>query len=189
MEYFIERLFATPIYCTVIDDINKIQSEIGNVIANIEFNGAPQSWGKSVDVTELTADIIKEQNMVSLEETIDFHLQNYCKELGFQFKEYTRTSWLAKAEKNSYTHVHDHSYTDISGVYYYKTNGEDGNIFFLSPTPATTAYCFQNFAERWDHKPLVGKLLLFPSYLLHGVKTNTTSTDRISLSFDVQFKR
>jgi uncharacterized protein (TIGR02466 family) len=189
VRYCIEELFPTPIYWVVMDDISKIQSEIGTAISNIEFNGSQKTWGKSVDVTNLLGDIIKEQNMVSFEETVDLHLQNYCREIGFQFKEYTRASWLTKTEKNNYTHVHDHSHTDISGCYYYQTNREDGNIFFMTPTTASSSYCFQKYAERWDHKPIVGKLLLFPSYLLHGVKTNITDSTRISLSFSVSFKR
>jgi uncharacterized protein (TIGR02466 family) len=189
MTYLIENLFPTPIYCTVINEIDKIQSEIGNAISTSQFNGSEENWGKSVDVTDITEDIIKEKNIVSLSECIDVHLQNYCTQLQFQFKEYVRNSWLTKTEKNNHTHVHDHSYTDISGCYYYQTNTEDGNIFFITPTPASSAYCFQKYAERWEHKPLVGKLILFPSYLLHGVKTNITNSVRISLSFSITFKR
>ena len=127
--------------------------------------------------------------MNTFDYVFNVHLRNYCKEIGFQFREYTRTSWLAKTEPNGHTHVHDHAWSDISGVYYYQTNNKDGNIYFIPPTPAYTSLCFQKFAGRWEHTPVVGKLILFPSYLMHAVQTNSTDDTRISLSFSINFKR
>ena len=43
-------------------------------------------------------------------------------------------------------------------------------------------------AEVWEHKPEVGKILLFPGWLKHGINTNNTDNIRISLSFNICFK-
>jgi hypothetical protein len=189
MKYTIENLFPSPIYVTTLADIDKVQEEIGNAIKNTSYDGNLPYWGKSFDITSLSNDIIKEQNMNMFDYVFNIHLKNYCKEIGFQFREYTRTSWLARTEKNGHTPVHDHAWSDISGVYYYQTNSQDGSIYFIPPTPAYTSLCFQKFAGRWEHPPAIGKLLLFPSYLLHAVQTNESNDERISLSFSVNFKR
>ena len=38
------------------------------------------------------------------------------------------------------------------------------------------------------YTPKEGKILLFPGWLEHGVKTNLTDNVRMSLSFNVYFK-
>ncbi len=35
----------------------------------------------------------------------------------------------------------------------------------------------------------VGKMVLFPAYLDHGVTTNETKEDRVSLAFNINFDR
>ena len=78
----------------------------------------------------------------------------------------------------------------MAGVYYYKTNGEDGDIFFESSNlNLESSLCYYKLAERWKHKPIEGKILLFPGWMKHGIMTNTTEDSRISLSFNIQFTR
>ena len=82
-------------------------------------------------------------------------------------------------------------YAVISGVYYYKTNGDDGDIFFECPVPTIgSSFCyFNNYCNRWIHKPEEGKILLFPSWLKHGISKNETDETRISISFNLYFDR
>ena len=116
------------------------------------------------------------------------HLEEYCDELGFKMPSYRCLSWFSKFEKGNYAHIHHHGHHDISGVYYYKTNGEDGKIFFETPNPfLDTQLCYRSYGETWEHKPQEGKILLFPGWLRHGVQTNETDNTRISLSFNIYF--
>ena len=65
------------------------------------------------------------------------------------------------------------------------TLSKDGDIFFEPPFPQMKqSKVFYQHSASWDHIPDPGKLILFPGWLPHGVKTNTTDTDRISLSFN-----
>ena len=78
------------------------------------------------------------------------------------------------------THVHGNS--TISGVYYYKTNGNDGDLVIFNPN-------HNNVLNSWESpeiriKPENGKLVLFPSYLYHEIETNTTQDTRISVAFN-----
>ena len=40
----------------------------------------------------------------------------------------------------------------------------------------------------FEHEPMEGKLIIFPGWLLHGVRQNSTDNTRISLSFNITFK-
>ena len=126
--------------------------------------------------------------MNKLSKEIDKHLKEYCSEIGYEYKRYKIDSWLSKFGKGNYAHIHHHGITDISGVYYYKTNGNDGKIFFETPNPfLDTQLCYLRYGETWEHKPQEGKILLFPGWLRHGVRTNETDNTRISLSFNIYF--
>ena len=107
-----------------------------------------------------------------------------------EYKKYELQSWFSKFTPGDYAQIHNHKHVDISGVYYYKTNGDDGDFFFESPNPhLSTSYTFGHLGRRWEYKPKSGKILLFPGWLNHGVKTNETKDERISLSFNIIFSR
>ena len=52
-----------------------------------------------------------------------------CQMNDFYKIKYNRTSWISKFSPGDHAHVHSHSTVDIAGVYYYKTNKEDKNIY------------------------------------------------------------
>ena len=133
--------------------------------------------------------IIKELGLHKIKKEIDKHVRNYCDELGFEMQEYKMESWFSKFEKGNYAHIHNHGITDISGVYYYKTNGEDGRLFFKSPNKnLETSKCYIKLSGRRKYKPREGDIVLFPGWLDHGVETNSTDNIRISLAFNILFQ-
>lgn len=96
---------------------------------------------------------------------------------------------MTSFDTGEYGHIHTHPRSDMSGVYYYKTNGDDGNIFFMSGNESSkNSICFGSYSDRWIHYPVIGKIILFPSYLSHGITTNTSNSVRHSISFNVSFK-
>ncbi len=186
----IENIFPTPIYYSIVDNLQTVQEEISNCIESIEF-GINSRWGKTHYLSDPTfkTNFIQKYNLNNFKKTLDTHLTYYCSEMGLSCKPYKITSsWMSLFRKNNYGHIHNHGYVDVSGVYYFKTNEDDGKIFFLCPTPSMeSSFLYQDLAVRWEHKPIVGKLLLFPGWLSHGIQTNETDDDRISLSFNINF--
>lgn len=68
--------------------------------------------------------------------------------------------------------------------------GVDGNIYFENPTPAmTSSFCYKGLCEREQIVPSNGLLAFFPGWLMHGITTNQTNHDRMSLSFNIVFDR
>lgn len=182
----IENIFTTPLYYDITsgERLKNIQSEISNCIdkIKIEYN---EDWGKTHQLSSLSDDIIEKYNLSHLKNHIDEHLNIYLDGIFYPGKrDYRMESWIAVFNPNDYGHQHDHGNADISGVYYYKTNINDGDIVFYNPTvQADISTVFMG--STWKHKPEEGKMLMFPGYMRHEVQRNTTNDVRISLSWNV----
>ena len=191
MTYHIENIFPTPLYVSDVSNFYLIQQEIRDSIDSVEFK-MREDWNTHYlsDIT-FEKNIIDELNLQYFKEEIDKHVRNYCKSILFEYKNYTLDSWISLFKPENHGHLHSHGDSDIPGCYYYKSNGKDGDIFFETPVPnMSSSHCFyENYCKRWDHTPKEGKLLLFPGWLKHGIKLNTTDEDRISISFNVNFIR
>ncbi len=190
MTYRIEPTFVTPIYASFVSDFPKIKCKIDNVIDKVNFSYKSE-WGKThlLSDTDFRENIISKLRLKCLSNEIDKHVRNYCDELNFEYKRYKMTSWIAKFQPGDFAHIHEHGHSDISGVFYYKTNEDDGDLVFTSPNPfLKTSKLFAGTELSWIHKPIEGKILLFPAWIPHGVKTNETDNTRISISFNINFE-
>lgn len=80
----------------------------------------------------------------------------------------------------------------ISGVYYVKA-GEDASLLeFKNPNPVAGFVIFPNMIKDFNSfnssviriKPTTGQLVLFPSWMSHGVVPAESQEDRISIAFN-----
>ena len=189
MNYGMEHLFATKVYYSMVSDYQVINKQIENRIDEVDFQYTSK-WGKTHLLSGFGKDVIKEKRFDLLSKAIDKQLENYCSELNFKKIKYNRASWIAQFSPGDHAHVHSHMDADIAGVYYYKTNKEDGYLYFQTPNPYLEgSLCYTTEGHRWRHFPVEGKLLLFPGWLKHGVTTNETEDTRISISFNITFHR
>ena len=96
--------------------------------------------------------------------------------------------------KFSFHPEHLHPYSHISGVFYIKSEAGAPAIGFKDPRMARWMMppaADGNRAENTFHAkvaPEAGKLLMFPSWLEHGVAQNQTETERISMSFNFEMR-
>jgi len=188
----IEELFSTPLYVSVLNEFESIKIEMSEVLPNVDFMPGRKLLAGTHLLSDpsFKEDLFEKYDLPKLKEELDVHIREYCKHIQYEPKEYDLTSWLALYQKGQYAQIHDHGDADISGVIYFQTNGNDGNIFFTSPNPhLRTAKIFQHLPSMtWTHQPAVGKVILFPGWLQHGVMTNETDGIRVSFSFNVKFK-
>lgn len=198
----IDYKFSVPIYSAQVDGLafSKVQSEFETVYNDLKANDKFQHNEKSnshmlSDIT-FTQNLLNDYQTAEFKRELDTHLRRYMaginSDIGtvrpFEYK--IESSWMTLNVKNSYAVVHSHGDTDIAGVYYFKTNGRDGNFFFETPNKLTkSSYCFRHWQCNSEHTPQVGKLMLFPGWLEHGVGTNHTDSDRVSISFNINFIR
>jgi uncharacterized protein (TIGR02466 family) len=99
--------------------------------------------------------------------------------------------WAIVNGKLASNSVHNHPNSILSGVYYLQAPENSGVISFSDPRSAAQVLVppMTEFSPwtlpKISYQPQAGTMLLFPSWLLHGVEMNMSSELRISLSFNI----
>lgn len=127
-------------------------------------------------------------------ELVDAAIAEIAQAIGYSGVKITAANcWANVNPKYASNKIHDHANCLFSGVYYLKTPPNCGNLMFYDPRPARTFYkpLVSNFtaytADAVAHTAEAGLLLIFPSWLSHGVEPNLSDDDRISISFNYVF--
>jgi uncharacterized protein (TIGR02466 family) len=111
---------------------------------------------------------------------------------------YITQSWLNYTENNQFHHSHSHPNSYVSGVFYVDAQKEIDTITFHKPGQHGDAsytdlkldvdkYNIFN-TTAWVCPVETGNVVLFPSFLHHGVDKKKGTNTRISLSFNSFFK-
>lgn len=186
----IEHIWPTPIYYNFINNVDEVQQEIEQIASLINYIPPNITWGSTHKISNsFSENFVDIHNLQKTKKMIIDNLKTYCENINFHYTDnFSMTSWMTSFEENDYAKTHDHGYVDLSGVYYFKTNGNDGDLVFENYTGASSSKCFyENYAGNWFHKPMMGKILIFPGWIPHSVCRNTGKTERNSLSFNILF--
>lgn len=145
----------------------------------------------------------KEENIISHYHLVD--LENYIldtvKSYVFDFLKindninfFIKKSWLVKSKPGGFGRTHSHPNSILSGVLYYSTPVNCGNLLLHDTNSNFGTILFgsseSNFfnSKMISVKPEPGKMIIFPSNMLHEVGMNNSNADRISLSFDIWYE-
>ena len=88
-------------------------------------------------------------------------------------------------------HTHPNNY--LSGVYYVQTQSGADSIFFSDPRPQASVVLPPTHLQsiysgnEIGFEDRVGRMIIFPAWLVHGVPANRSNRDRISVSFNIMF--
>ena len=190
---------------------NEIQAELSEFIESQATFQYMEDWGKTHEVsasvmnnlTKNDTDIIPadlfqklsilpnvvEQEILGFAMSInsDLHPIETARKLRYH------SSWLSRFNEGDYAHTHEHRPHLISGVYYYQlpkqSKKRSGSFYIDSPVPfhhdGTIGMQPMDRIYVGEALPIQeGTLILFPSYLSHGVTRNSEKTPRISASFN-----
>lgn len=184
----IENWFSTPIYYNVATNFDQLQNEIESCYDQINFT-KHKSWGgknHSLSDPEFGDNIIEKYDLKILKLEIETQIKNYISLFGdTKYNININDCWITNTSPGEHTVVHNHGDTTISGVYYFKTNTKDGNIYFLNPNTSLMTSYYANPDDYVEYPPAPGLFILFPGWLYHGVRSNDTEENRISVSFNV----
>ena len=100
-------------------------------------------------------------------------------------------SWVTKLDNNDFAHTHNHLPSHFSGVYYYQypSNNETGKFTINTPVSGHWGLPLHGWVPSYTIDNIrTGTLLLFPSYLEHGVRRYQGDEPRISVSFNARMK-
>lgn len=126
-------------------------------------------------------------------EVKDFYLHGLAIESDIMITQ----SWVNRNINGGGTHVHYHHNSVISGVYYmdvpdnstlikfYKANVDRATVYRLEPDVNPNLLKGNPYAQTVSTIPVANnEILLFPSYLPHGVPNMATTEDRWCLAFN-----
>lgn len=192
----IENWFSTPIlyYQLEGDELETVQKQIEQVMDKVREMDLSNPWDDTVSTSFKYKDehnFIVDYNLRALEKVIVKCTESYLNKVktNTDMNLGIKKSWINFSNRHQFQFEHDHvglfSSVVLSGIYYYQTNGNDGNLAFVSPNPFQSANMSAFGDSKVTYKPAVGKLLLFPSWLKHRVETNVTDGERISIAFNL----
>jgi uncharacterized protein (TIGR02466 family) len=183
------NLFSTPIYEAKLSlNIEELQSycykckseDTGRQVSN--RNGWQSNF---IDLTDKT--------FLSLYTQLLSHMNNYKNLIGAVGNVELDSLWININPPGGNNVAHVHPGTFMSGTAYIQTDKQTGNIYFENPNPVGYDWKRNYFAnpvwnkecnDTWDFVPANEVLYLFPSWAKHGVHTNVSTIDRISISFN-----
>ncbi|MEO0768283.1 MAG: TIGR02466 family protein [Cyanobacteria bacterium J06649_4] len=101
--------------------------------------------------------------------------------------------WALVNSQYAHNTLHNHPNSIYSGVYYLKAPSKSGSLIFRDPREIShmwkipvddnTIWTAQNV----EYEPKEGRMIIFPSWLLHQVQPNLSTEDRVSISFNISF--
>ncbi len=129
-------------------------------------------------------------DLVELQEEIYKNSFMFMNSIGC-YDDFRIVSWLNVFEKNAMEQDHYHFSALMSGVYYVDCESDDSSGCFVIPDqiPQREQYRVSNRLEIIDHHtitPIPGRLLMFESWVRHGVYPNKNSKPRISIAFNIE---
>jgi len=178
--------FSVPIYCVEVDDIDRvaIKSEIENLDAEF-YSGEDYGLESNALLTDISKNLLSSQSLEKLNKVFLKHLNNYLKDVSDVKRTIEiNSSWLTKTKKGQNIEPHCHYDKDISCVYYIKTNTKDGDLILYTPNPAVVLTKFID-GGNLSIQPKEGRIVFFPSWILHSTTRNKTDHERTSLAVDI----
>jgi uncharacterized protein (TIGR02466 family) len=188
----IELWFPTPVY--FIDASLNVKQTIEKEYLQKEQTISKQlttnAWGDSITTSySEEANLIEEHSLSALKTHIIAATSEFVSSLSTKKTELTiSSSWVNYFKPGQFEERHQHYPHFISGVYYLRTNGHDGDLHFYAPSTAmfainddTTPLTFK-IAK---YPPKEGRIILFPSWVEHSVGMNKTQDTRVSIAFNI----
>ncbi|MCL6434781.1 MAG: hypothetical protein K6T90_11320 [Leptolyngbyaceae cyanobacterium HOT.MB2.61] len=187
------NLFPTPLFVFSLKEHDKLnqhllaliyrlkQSDPGHTASNV------LGWHSKVNLFELS-------EIQPFKQLVDEAIAQVAQAVGYGNVRITAANcWANVNPKYASNKIHDHANCLFSGVYYVQTPKDCGSLMFYDPRSARTFYKpnVQSYtaytADAVAHVAEAGLLLIFPSWLKHGVEPNLSDEDRISISFNYVF--
>ena len=192
-----ESLFVTKLYKTRIAPLSDLEKTCLAIAAE---DKAGQRWSREhgyggytsyASLNDLTS---RASIFTDLERAIAKHVSGFARELQFDLgvrKLKLDSFWINVMRKDAVHTPHIHPHSAISGSYYVTVPPRSGVLRFEDPrlammmaAPPRKKSARPENRSFVDVEPKTGMLLLWESWLRHGVEANGARSSRISVSFN-----
>ena len=156
------------------------KNELLDLIGASEHNKSVDIWTIDSDYcTQLKNKIYEVMDLVLPE-----HFSNYHK-----LKPFISNGWVNQQKPGQSFPLHSHGESLISCVYYIEAYENSGDLLVVDPRgSAVWDLNVENGINSVKYKrikPKTGKMVLFPSYVLHSVEENKSDKTRISVATNI----
>jgi len=195
-EGIIRSLFPTLIYEAQYENFESVQqSLIDQALASFENNLAPGNDYVDKDGNDIFKRTLPNLHLKTefkdIIEFIEYHGKIYWKALGLTSQEepYVLQLWANDVPPGGFTASHNHTPIAIGGCIYLDADPLKGNIHLEDPTHTEK----ERLPYDWQKKPYIyteeitvdaGKIIMFPGYIMHHVRSNKSKSNRIVLGFN-----
>ncbi len=188
-----ELLFSVPIWLRTVLDHGRINKDLRIQIAALEDRG-PSIKRSNVGGWHSTTDLHLNESFGEIRRTIGTACAQCAESIGFDFKGYHlkfSEMWANRNGPGNYNRAHIHPNAFLSGAYYVTLPPGAGDIEFYDPVreravqalPSKSRTSLNSQSVEYGCKE--GSLVIFPAWLQHAVGANNSSSDRISISFNM----
>tara|TARA_A100001011_G_C14047547_1_gene730456 strand:+ start:197 stop:826 length:630 start_codon:yes stop_codon:yes gene_type:complete len=137
-----------------------------------------------------TSFLLKDSRLSRVKTFLDERMKNYIENVVELDDKFVMTqSWSTLTKRGESHHIHNHSNTIFSLVFYVSSEGEkSGNfVFDFQPSRLRERWDFSFKVKRyntfnsstWEYVVNTGDLIIFPAWMHHYTKENITNKDRI----------
>ena len=183
----IDAVFATPVYKS--DNLYNLKEE---QIQYLKTLGTIKNKGGNYITPR--KDILEDEAMKDFKHWCLLNVTAFGKQLGASDKTsfYITQSWMNTNPPHSYHHTHMHPNSIFSCIYYvsgdkcptyfyrYDDRTSFGNFSFYDGDKGSNPYT----ASKVGVMNEVGRLVIFPSSMVHDVDKNEGTKDRVTISFN-----
>ena len=187
---------AFPLYNIVRETGEGSEVEFKSEVDDILKNSITNPLGNNISVDK---HVMNRPGMKNLNLFLKEHIDNYVENVICPKKEslefYITQSWLNLTKTNEGQELHDHPNSFISGVYYFTDECFlnlcnpnyylERNTIWIQPKRDNL---WNSFYHNVKIKSKQNTLILFPSWIKHEVPENQSSSDRMSMAFNVFVK-
>jgi len=182
------KIFGIPIYEgeLVLPPASHIQ--ITEAIKKLKM-AHPPAWFADVNTTYLTdPDLHHRHEFRGLGILILQKIKAFAKDLDLNFNKFNiemKDMWVNSYDKNHAMDKHNHGSDFLSCSYFFSAPEGSGEFVFINPTHEgllATPTKIGNALHTYRIKPETGKIVIFPSWLEHGVQRNMSIEPRITFS-------
>ena len=120
------------------------------------------------------------------------YIRSSVKMMGYSSEVDVSTSWCTKVFKGDVGHLHRHKNSWFSALYYYGDYDENcGKFILTNPLTDLTSFMsnvfsvneFNRHSKTW--LPRKNQLIIFPSYIQHGISEHFSDLIRYSLAINI----
>ena len=176
-----EDLFVIPLVNMV------VQEDTSELISNTDFIPGMRQEFKPKKINYRVLEKYPNTKNILLK-----YIRSSVKMMGYSSEVDVSTSWCTKVVKGDVGHLHRHKNSWFSALYYYGDYDENcGKFIFTNPLTDLTSFMsnvssvneFNRHSTTW--LPKKNQLIIFPSYIQHGVSEHLSDLIRYSLAINI----